>query len=656
MSITKTDGVDKVTYVRDKQGRLVREEKVHKDSRTVRALAAGFTFAGRCMPWGRYRAMVAPYWTSLGIAAASSLAWRNGVWSAPLLIAPAVGALFWWGPSLVARLVERRGGDVEPGSTKAGRWLDREPERVYAVAVTATAGVMSQAVTVFGWSKVTGWAWLLLTLAAAAPWQHHHRWWLRGPAKQQGALGEAWPRCQDKISKLKDCELGPNVGDGVVEKHLVTVPEGRDATSILDTGNLIARIIGMPAGSVTVTLGDDGEDLTAGQAWVIKSPKSKLRTAQIFPGPSLGKEGTFHFANAPDGPIQVVAHDKDGVKHFAGFGTTGSGKGSVEALHIVNRVETGWWLPILVDGKSGTSIHGALQDACYYVARQRADWIAAINIVHGAMKARREEFGRRRWTRYRIWEMWQEFPAVALILDECPALARALPDYTKRNLLEIAEHGRSLGFAVGAFGQSSHNAMVPGGSLLRGLLTGGGCAWYGRAGDSPRDKTVQIDGREYSLTDFPAGAGWGYITGGAVAGLRVVKARTLWVPDDEDDPVAGDHLDGWTPSKPLPQAPSELEALHADRSPVANAVEAVGSEASTSGAPAESGPTARDAILQILTEADGEELTMGEITRRTADMSWRGGLPYDKSTIREMLSKMDGSGVVQGLSGWKRAS
>lgn len=644
------------TYARDKKGRLVREEsEIFVDTRTRRALAAGFRFAGRCLPWGRYRHIVAPYWASLGIATAATAAWTKGAWYAPLLIAPAVGAVFWWGPSLVARLVARRGGDVEAGSTKAGRWLDRKPERVYAAAVTATAGVMSQAVIVFGWSKWLGWSWLAATLAGGAPWQHHHRWWLRGPAQATGQIAAAWPRCQEKIHKLRDCTIGPDMGEGAVEKHLLTVPEGREATSVLDVGNAIAGIIGAPSGTVTVTLGDDDEDLTARQAWIVKAPKAQLRTSQIFDGPTLDEEGTFHLANAADGPIDVMAHDKDGVKHFGGFGTTGSGKGSIESNHIINRVETGWWLPVLVDGKGGASVHGALQDASYYVACTRTEWIAAIDAVHKTMVARREEFGRRRWTRYRIWEMWRKFPAIALVLDECPTLARQLPDHSKRKLLEIGEQGRSLGIAVGAFGQSSHNAMIPGGSLLLGLLTGGGCVWYGRAGDSRRDKTVEIHNKTYSLTDFPAGAGWGYITGGAMAGTRVIKARGLWIPDDKGDPVAGDHLDGWTPSKPLPAAPAELAVLHAKK-PAATEGDADGATAvSPATSPAtESGPTAKDAIVQILEDAAGEELTMGEITRRTADMAWRDGHPYDKSTIREALPKIDG--VVQGLKGWKLAS
>jgi len=622
-----------------------------RQTRTAALFGGMFTLVKRCMPWGRYRALVAPYWLTLALVFLATAAHVHGYQYLPVSAGLTVAGLLWWGPALSARWQACQGKDVQEGSTQAGFWLDRTPERVYALIVVLAATALVTLVAHLGWSPAMGWLWACSAVVGALPWQWHYQWWLRTPLSSQ--IAAAWPECVSSIAQLKGATLGPNVGVGDVERHLITVAAGKEVGSILTLGGAVGGILELPAGTVTITLGDEEENLTDRQAWITKSLKAKLKVAQVFEGPTLGKEGTFHIANAPAGPILAVAHDKDGVKHAMGIGDTGSGKGSLHSLHLINRVETGYYLPFLAEGKGGTSVHGAIQDACFVMARTPAEWERLVNGLWRAMQVRKTAFGDLRITRYRIWEMWQEFPAVYLSMDEMPALSWSLSNQAKKNLQEMGEQGRSLGFAIGGFGQSSRGDMIPGGTVMRGRLTGGGTAWYGRAGDGGRDKSVIVEGREYDLTRFPAGPGWGYITGGAVAGTAMVKARALWVPDDPD---TRDDLTGWKPSKPLPQLPeAELKALAWDQPEHDQSDSATAAAVSAGPAVKIEGPTAEDAILKILQDAadkDEHALTMGEIVRRTAHMPWREGRPYDKSTIRERLDRMVGR-VTQTPRGWK---
>lgn len=470
---------------------------------------------------GRWRWQAAPLWVA--VAAVTVRSWPLwGVAAGIVYAAPVVHGLR-------ARRAERRGRPVPR------RWLsDREAPVVAVVLVgVGTYWIMMWAVP--GLAAAAPWWVPAVLVLSAAPW-----WWKARrvlPRPAASTVITTWaeqvagsPRAgaltgtaliEEAPGSLVDTPEGPK-GDA-----LIALPEGTLPTHVERLDELAEHLLNAHAGTVNITR---GVDVPQRFARITFAPRGDARVNRYFTEPTLDpKTGKFVGGYGGDRPVDASHWREGGAMNRAIVAGPGGGKQGMERLSMVEAALSPLVLPIVIDGKQGSGIPAVQAGAAFY-ARTYDEWSATLLAMLKILHLRENRYGLAGWDSF-VPDTNGD-PLIKILTDEYRWVKAKFPGLVSV-YVEITGKGRGLGIGVECALQRG-DAGSWGDTELRGNVYANGDRWLGASGDLA-GAGVALQGEDFDLGTLPGEPGWaGWISKVNNGQATGTKARTLWIPSDDD--------------------------------------------------------------------------------------------------------------------------
>lgn len=479
---------------------------------TVKLVALGVWTAASAVIWiirastvGKHRQLIAPLWvaTAAGISGWLFAGQAGWYW---LTVAVAVEASTW-----------RR-----PAHKNAPWRVLSERERRLAARVLALVAAVIDLTPAVGasWRWSTGIA-TAVVLAGAVPW-----WRWRGARGKRPQILERWDAevvAADDRFAGDWVEFDPDSGTGVLA--LANAPASTVAKLDADA----EFHLDAPAGTVTIT---DDPRLSRRKVRVTFSVPGDEMRFRFWEGPTLRPDGRFIAAYAAGNqPIYGTLWTPDGASFVAIVAPTGSGKGSIQRIMILEAALHPDIFTIGIDGKRGKGL-GYCRAGFDLFADTPSRWREALDMSIAELERRSaspdeaDSFVLRPGT-----------PRTFTAIDDLPEIHVACPTGA-RHLNRLSSQGRSLG--MGKALAMQHNAAPSYGGASTQVGTGtrsnvldNGWLWAGPATDSQARQALK-QSFPFDPGTLPNAKGWAALMGKHLGNQPVVPSRTLWIPNRND--------------------------------------------------------------------------------------------------------------------------
>jgi hypothetical protein len=453
---------------------------------------------------GKHRHLIAPLWLAAAAGVSGWLGSQVGwYW---ITVAVAIEATTW-------RRESRR---FEPWKIMS----ERERHLTARVLALVAGAVDLVPETGLSWRWTASLA-ALLVLGGAVPW-----WRWRATRAKRAAILDRWENevvSQDARFAGDWIDFDPDAGTGVLA--LTNAP----ASTVAKLDAEAEFHLDAPAGTVTIT--DDPRLSRRRVRVTFSTPGDELRF-RFWEGPTLRKDGRFVAAYAAGNqPIYGRLWTPDGASFVAIVAPSGSGKGSIQRILILEAALCPDIFTIGIDGKRGKGI-GYCRAGFDVYADTPARWREALDMSIAELERRSasddiaDSFVLRPGT-----------PRTFTVIDDLPEVHAACPT-AARHLNRLSSQARSLG--MGKALAMQHNAAPSYGGTSTQLGTGtrsnvldNGWLWAGPATDSQARQALK-QSFPFDPGSLPNAKGWAALMGKHLGDQPIVPSRTLWIPNRND--------------------------------------------------------------------------------------------------------------------------
>lgn len=299
------------------------------------------------------------------------------------------------------------------------------------------------------------------------------------------------------------------------------------------------RALDLRRGSVVISA-DPRLSVREVRIHITRDPHAAAERMVWFDGLTLDNDGRFVIQKRRDGSPVYGRHRKPqsgSAVHVGYVAPSEGGKGAAFRIHAIEAAADPLTCRVNIDGKGGGGIPYMRHGAAHHVSKPHL-YLPTLEAYHAAMMVRsslEEERGADGWVAS------EEAPQVDLWADELPKIHaqgnRKEQARAKWLILDISQTGRSLGYDLRATLQKGDDAGWGSTTTRMNVMQNAGWVWLGKVADvGAKNTAYQSLTRELGIdpVNLPDGAGWAYVTGGALAGQAVMEARTLYLPTRND--------------------------------------------------------------------------------------------------------------------------
>ena len=410
-------------------------------------------------------------------------------------------------------------------------------------------------------------------------------------------------------------------------------------------------------------------------------PENSLQGTQWWDGKGMDpKTGLARIGRFADGsPAHIKLYTpRYGCRHDLDSGTTGSGKSGLLELKIFIALQTGWFVPIILDPQEGQSLP-FWRDRCIY-ASGVSEVEKRVRGLHAAFLDRSAMLSTWAWDDDGVEMPGMPFfdyellggqlPMPWIILDEAHEVLKGDSKWQRQITSDVVEMARLIRKAGGKMTLATQLpglADLGGSQALRDMLRGGN-VWSGRTAN-------KVAGGMLGLVKDPSEIPRYFGDGSETAGLGYCDGpenrpdapmRTDRVPKEYyRNPPAVRQLDdrflevmdkamksAVSPTSTVATVGEAVNGLLAPGGPVKSLIPRPGSlpDRPADPEPVDDAPEGRrcvDAVLQVLTDAAGP-MDRGDVIKWVTDLStiWGRPKPWGIKMIQNTLRDLLASGAV----------